>query len=158
MSTDSSNADAPGDAPDDPGSGQTENATPFPREVLEAMGADLDATKTLAESLKPAGGWLDEDTAQAKLRALPETLDGRRPEVVDDVVECVCRDVLDTDRQARMATKIIRDGYRDVYDVDLRRVGSDGPVFLGSIVSVIRGYIRNGREAGRLQAGAPGRN
>ncbi|PQJ26740.1 hypothetical protein BSZ35_19010 [Salinibacter sp. 10B] len=103
-----------------------------------------------------AGGWDDEETARRRLDRLPDTLDGRRPESLDDVVECVCREVYETDTEAQVLCVSVRSIFAERYGVDIRRIR--GLQAIGSTVPLFRREIQNGIEVSRLMAGVPGRN
>jgi hypothetical protein len=106
-------------------------------------------------ALRPERGWKSQNEAKRALGGLPDTLDGRRPQTLDDVVECVSRDVTGTPFRARLTTIACR--------IRLMGAGVDpcavqGKRVLGSVVPKLRRHIREGAEIGRLSSGRPGRN
>jgi hypothetical protein len=114
------------------------------------------AYERVLNDMEPAGGWASEETGRERLARLPDTFDGRRPETIDDVVECVAREVADTRWQARLWTASVR--FRAaLVGVDLRVVRGDDQL-LGSIVPEVRRALLNSSESARLTAGLPGRN
>jgi len=122
----------------------------------DAPAVDQAAYERFADAVEPPGGWADEETAERRLEALPDTPDGRRPSTLDDVMHCVAQQVTESDLQARLSTAIWRTGMMGRIGVDPRRIR--GRQFLGSLVPTFRQHVSAGSEQGRLSLGLPGRN
>jgi len=122
----------------------------------DALAVDQAAYERFVEEVKPADGWANEETAEERLEALPDTPDGRRPETLDDVMHCVTQEVTGSGLQARLSTTIWCTGMMGRIGVDPRRIR--GRQFLGSLVPTFRQHVSAGSEQGRLSLGLPGRN
>ena len=122
----------------------------------DALAVDQAAYERFVEEVKPADGWANEETAEERLEALPDTSDGRRPETLDDVMHCVAQEVTGSELQAHLSTAIWRVHLMARLGVDPRCLW--GRQFLGSLVPTFRQHVSAGSEQGRLSSGLPGRN
>ena len=113
------------------------------------------AYEAVLNGLCPPSGWDPAEKAEERLRQLPDTLDGRRPKTLDDVIECVARDVTSGTLRARVVTALCRMQLMG-RGVDPRVI--QGRRVIGSLVPTFRRNLQAGTETGRLDAGQPGRN